>query len=180
METHNSLVSIVKKCSAGSTSAFRLLFDETRDDLFRFIRLRVSTREDALDVLQECYVDMWQALKSGKFVYVSDPELRGFLCLIARRRIAKLYRLWKPQVSLEDIVETSDTSFEEVSERGAAVSALQKLSHRDREVVELRYFSGLSFREIADLLNSGESAVKVRHHRAIEKLKHLLGYEKEK
>lgn len=180
METNQSLRWMVTECEAGSTSAFRLLYDQTRDELFRFIRLRVSTREDALDALQESYVDLWQALRSNKFHYSSDQEFNGFLYLIARRRIAKLYRLWKPQVSLEDLNDQPDgTDGYHSGESGAAVRALEKLRLKDREIVELRYFEGLSFGEIANLLNSGESTVKLRHFRAIARLRKLLGYENE-
>lgn len=180
METNQSLKWMVEECATGNTRAFRLLFDQTREDLFRFIRYRVSTREDALDALQECYTDFWQAIKKGSFTYVSDAELRGFLYLIARRRVAKLYRIYRPKISLDDLMDPPDETLDPIAreEAGAAVSALQKLTQADREVVELHYFEGLSFVEIACLLEQGESAVRVRHHRAMDKMRKLLGYEK--
>lgn len=180
METNQSLKWMVDECVAGNTSAFRLLFDQTRDDLFRFIRYRVSSREDALDVLQECYTDFWQSIRKGGFTYVSEAELMGFLYLIARRRIGKLYRFLKPKVSLDDLMDPQDETDDSLNreERSVAVGALQKLGRRDREVLELHYFEGLSFVEIASLLEEGESTVRVRHHRALDKMRQLMGYEK--
>ena len=61
-----------------------------------------------------------------------------------------------------------------VMDREILQTLLEKLSLRDREVVDLRYFAGLPFAEIANMLGDNESAVKVRHHRAIRKLQSFL------
>ncbi|HEV2949527.1 MAG TPA: sigma-70 family RNA polymerase sigma factor, partial [Gemmataceae bacterium] len=52
--------------------------------------------------------------------------------------------------------------------------ALDKLSERDREVLVLRYLEGLSTRETAAVLGIREGAAKVRHLRALERLRGLL------
>lgn len=178
METHKSLEWLVKESAGGRATAFRMLFDQTEDPLFRFIRHRVGTREDALDILQDTYVDLWFALERGKFTYSTDNEFWGFLSLIAKRRIARMYRFRKPVISLEDVVDIHDTS-EKCDESGrAAVNALELLEPHEQKVMDLRYFKGLKFQEIANLLGKGETAVKVEHHRAIRKLRKFLGYEK--
>ena len=157
-----------------SNPEFRLIYEDTKTPIFHLIRTRVGSREDALDIFQDVYVDLWEALGKGRFAYRSDPELLGFLYLIAKRRIAKFYRFRHFTVSLDDIEPAVEV---ESGERGEIVLALRKLGEADREVLNLRYFSGLSFKEIAVLLNKDESAIKVRHHRAMKKLKEILGYE---
>jgi RNA polymerase sigma-70 factor (ECF subfamily) len=52
---------------------------------------------------------------------------------------------------------------------------LARLSERDREVLVLRYLEGLSTRETAEVLAITEPAAKVRHLRALERLRGLLG-----
>jgi RNA polymerase sigma-70 factor (ECF subfamily) len=157
---------------------FQTLFEKSKDDVFRLIRARVGTREDSVDILQDVYVDLWIALKKGSFVYRSDPELLGFLYLIARRKVARFYRFRKVTISLDDI-DLGEENKTEAGETALLLQGIKKLNNLDQEVVRLRYFSGLSFKEIADLLDKGESAIKTRHHRAIMKLKEILGYEKE-
>jgi RNA polymerase sigma-70 factor (ECF subfamily) len=49
--------------------------------------------------------------------------------------------------------------------------ALARLSERDREILTLRHLEQLSVREIASVLNISESAAKVRHVRALERLR---------
>ncbi len=154
---------------------FWLIYEETNKPVFNLIRTRVASRDDALDILQDVFVDFWKALKRGKFAYKSDPELLGFLYLIAKRKIARFYLFRRFTLSLDDIEEGEETA---AGERGELLLALSKLGKDDREVLDLRYFSGLSFGEIARLLDKNESAIKVRHHRAMRKLKDILGYEK--
>ncbi len=178
MEPQKSLEWLVTESARGRASAFRMLFDQTETPLFRFIRNRVGTREDALDILQDAYVDLWLALERGKFIYSTDNEFWGFLSLITKRRIARMYRFRKPAISLEDVIDVQgENDGGDESER-AAVSALERLEPHEQRVMDLRYFKGLKFNEIANLLGKGESAVKVEHHRAIRKLRKFLGYEK--
>jgi RNA polymerase sigma-70 factor (ECF subfamily) len=152
------------------------IFERTKDDLFHLIRARVGEREDALDIFQEVYVEFWKALQSKSFVYRSDPELLGFLYVIAKRRIAKFYRFRRLTLSLDDL-EIGLEDKAETEDKVLLLTAIEKLNELDREVVRLHYFSGLGFKEIGSLLNRGENAIKVRHHRAISRLKEILGYD---
>ena len=54
-------------------------------------------------------------------------------------------------------------------------AALAGLGERDREVLVLRYLEQLSTRDVAAVLGISEGAVKVRHLRALERLRRLLG-----
>jgi RNA polymerase sigma-70 factor (ECF subfamily) len=56
-------------------------------------------------------------------------------------------------------------------------AALEQLPDRDREVLVMRYLEQLSMAEIAAVVGSTEGAIKVRHLRAIERLRNRLGEE---
>ena len=166
---------MVLESTKGDTQAFRFLYEECKDGLFAYIRRRVGTREDALDILQDTFTEVWKCFKDKGFAYSSDPEFMGFITTIARRRIARFYRFRMPTVSLEDL-EIADEEREGISD---ILKAIEKLNSSDQELVRLHYFEGLPFKAIARLLESQENTIKVRHHRAIAKLKEILGYEKE-
>jgi RNA polymerase sigma-70 factor (ECF subfamily) len=61
--------------------------------------------------------------------------------------------------------------------RGRVQAALARLADRDREVLVMRYLEQLPTREIAAALGTTEGAVKVRHLRALERLRGLLAEE---
>ena len=50
---------------------------------------------------------------------------------------------------------------------------IQKLSHKEVQLIELRYYEGHSFKEVADILNVTENNAKVKVHRLVKKLKRL-------
>lgn len=59
-------------------------------------------------------------------------------------------------------------------ERGRILETLERLGNNDREILVLRYLQGLSFPEIADALGTSLGTVKMRHLRALERLRPLL------
>ncbi len=180
MQNDGSLEKMLKQSSLGDKDAFRAVFEHTQKELFAFIRSRTAAREDAFDLIQETLVDLWMALKNGNFTYSSDSEFRGFLYTIARKKIARYYRFRRVTISLENLddILLDESDNYEPGEKTLLMEALNKLNKEDQEVVRLKHFSGLSFKEIAELLKREESAVRVRHHRALGKLREILGYEK--
>ena len=181
MENKEGLEGLVALCATGNTDVFREIFDELERPLFRYIRIRTKSRDDALDIMQDTFVDLWNSLEKGRFVFTSIEEFYGFVYTIARRKVAKLYRFTRPTVSLEDVSDLLPDEEGSVKEETILLfDSLTKLGDVDREIIRLRYLSGLRFSEIAVLLKKEEITVKVRHHRAIQKLRKILGYEEEK
>lgn len=178
MESKISLETLIEESRNGNSLSFKEIYDHLVDRLFLYVRSRSKSREDAIDITQEVFVDFWQSL--NKFEYVSEPKLYGFLYTIAFRRISKHYRFKRPQVSLEDVgdVFVAENNTVEITEAKRAAEALKHLNNSDRDVIILRYFSGLTFIEIAEILSQNENAIKVRHHRAIQKLQRILQYKK--
>ncbi len=167
--------SLIKSILAGDGESFRLLYGTLSPRVFRFIRPRARSREDALDVLQETFIDFWKGLPN--FVYVGDASLYAYLYRIASRKLSRSYLLER-HVSLESM---EDFIFEgEETEVGVAqdvMAALSLLKGSDRDILTLRHFEGLSFSEISQLLEENENTLKVRHHRAIARLRQKLNYE---
>jgi RNA polymerase sigma-70 factor (ECF subfamily) len=69
----------------------------------------------------------------------------------------------------------ADETVEDMSEELRRLrSAVAHLSEADRQVVELRHHAGLSFKQIAELLEEPLGTLLARHHRALKKLKDLM------
>ena len=52
--------------------------------------------------------------------------------------------------------------------------ALDKLESKDRTIIILKYFEGMKFEEIANILDENVSTIKTRHYRSMKKLKDML------
>jgi len=166
-----NLYRYIQECQAGDSEAFHELYKILQKPIFGFIVARTNSRQESLDLLQDVFIDLWKALP--KFRYRSDKEFYSFVFLVTRRKLANYYKT-KPEIvtfSEEYMTEVYEEPTEDLSQ---IRKVLNKLKPKYREIIELRYWSDLSFRQIAEYLDAKETTVKVRHHRAIEKLNSLL------
>ena len=169
-----NLQSLVALACRGDREAFRGIYDASNDKIFRFLLGQLGDRELALDTLQDTYIDIWKAFP--KFRFHSDEEFWGFIFTIARRKVyaarkyAQKSSVLVDNETLEFLHESTHPETPHHFEDLALSSALEKISTLSREVLNLRYWSDLSFREIAITLDTTENTAKVRHHRAIKEL----------
>ncbi len=169
MAQPESLEHLVNGSVAGDPEAFRVLAGKLDAKLFGYVRSRAASRDEALDLTADILVDVWRALKS--FRYESDAAFYRFVYTIAKRH---LYRSWKREtpLSLEGLGEEPSDS--PSYENASVAVAVEKLPRSDRDIVVLRHWSGFSFKEIGDQLQMNETAIRVRHHRALTKLRASL------
>jgi RNA polymerase sigma factor (sigma-70 family) len=137
----------------------------------------------ASDVVQEAFLRAWQRIGELK-----EPARFGtWLCGIARnlavdaRRRAKHIKLSFEPAIFESSATADDRAcpdpLDELSRReqhALVANALQSLDDATRPVVVLRYYDGLSSKEIAALLEISPAAVDMRLSRARQQLKKLL------
>ena len=164
---------------------FNVAFEAYNDELFRHASMRLRDRDRALELTQECFLKVFEYAHKGGEI----RELRPFLYRTLRHLIIDEYRRKKP-VSLEAMAENAEdmsvenflpsdesNTLEAAIERfngKLVMDALQTLPDEYREAISLRYVSGLSPKEIGDIVGQRENAVSVRIHRGLKKLKEML------
>lgn len=174
MEPRYTLKEYIEKAVTGDKDSFRGIFDAANDKIFRFLLGQFHDRTLAEDTLQEVFIDLWKGLP--QFRYHSDEEFWGFIFLIARRKVyACRKNAHKQPVLLENemlefLHEASDTETTHHEDYRTLFAALSNIGAVSREVIILRYWSELSFREIALATKTTENNAKVRHHRALKEL----------
>ncbi len=166
-------------------STFTDIYNTEADALFRFCLIRVSDREQALDLVQEIFTRFWQTMnQEGR--YIDYP--RAFLFTVARNAIIDWYRK-KKSISLESMADPeTDEPYEAIQDSDLMdsklegegrflISAISKLSSGHRDAIYLRFVEGLSPPEIAKILGISTNATSVRITRGIEELRKLTGYD---
>jgi RNA polymerase sigma factor (sigma-70 family) len=156
--------------------AFEQLFRDTRTDLLAYIVRRSVSAEDAADVLAETYLIAWRkldAIPRGErarmwlFGVARNLLLRGagrrrFSQALVERLAGELRSAHPPQSPVDD-------------ERSHALrAALVALPERDREIVTLTAWEGLTPKQIAIVMGTSANVVRVRLHRARARLKRQL------
>lgn len=157
--------------------------DELFDGLYSYAMTLSRNREDAEDLVQEACV---RAIRSADSIH-DEGNLKGWLFVILRniwlnqlrrRSAAPQIAELDPDVSLADVaIETGqdpDSLFARKMERQRIRQAIRQLPADQREIIVLREYEGLSYREIAAVLNCPIGTVMSRLQRARSKLRPLL------
>lgn len=158
-------------------SQFAALYTKYHDQLARFIYQRMGSREEALDMTQQVFLQAMIAL--------DRYEPRGFpfsswLYRIALNEINTRYRKTKNQrtINIDDagMAGMMDELQEPYSEEREEMllAAMQHLEEDDVQVLEMRFFEKRPFKEIAEIRDSNESAVKMKVYRLLDKLKGIM------
>jgi len=161
---------LVQKAQNGSKDAFKEIFDRLSDRFFAYIFSRTSNRDDSLDIVQETFIDLWNSLK--KFRYKSDQSFYGFLFTIIKRKLYHYYKKKQKIISLDRLDEKQLVQpATKQKNYGYILKHIDTLTSKNQDIIRLRYWSQMTFNEIAAVLNITETTAKVRHHRALQKLK---------
>lgn len=166
-----SAETLIREAKTGDKHAFQGLFDMLSDRLFTYALAHTRDRDDALDLVQDTFIDLWNALHT--FRYKNDESFYGFVFLILKR---KLYRHYNKRVQSVEFDEKyiTDNYTLEVEDYRYLEKIMGTLPQKYQELLKLRYWSAFSFKEIAAVMNVKEGTLKVWHHRAMGKLQGKL------
>lgn len=155
---------------------FMALYDQYSDSIFRFILFKVSNKETAWDLTQDCFLKTWQHSMSDKKAITNT---RAFLYTVARNLVIDHWRAKEKHATVDidaalHIIDDGNDVHREAVLRDEArylFQLLENLSEESREILTLRYTDGLSFEEIAAITGKNNIAIRVHTHRAIKKLR---------
>jgi RNA polymerase sigma-70 factor (ECF subfamily) len=154
-------------------AAFEALYRASRDDLFAYLAGLLRDRSAAEDVTAQAFERAYRkrARYDGR-----KGSRRAWLFGIARNAALDELRRRKRQAELaadpEDVEASTPEQGAEVAVRRAALrQAIGRLEPRERELISLKFFAGLTNAEIAGVTGVSESNAGTKLHRAIEKLR---------
>ena len=170
---------LLKAIAARDEAALAQLYDRYRTILFGLLMRILNNREEAEDVLQEVFLQVWR--KAGDF---DESRGRPFTWLVTlarsrgidrRRTLASRERVAEAgarEVS-EEISDAATDAFKS-EQRGLVSDALAKLPDEQKRPIMLAYFDGLTQSEIATHLGSPLGTVKTRMRTGMIRLRELL------
>lgn len=152
---------------------FGQIYDQYVERIYRFIVLKVETKEVAEDLCSEVFLRVF-----GEFQKDSIENMQAFLYQVARYTIADYYRQRANMkiVSIEQTEELfeEDSLFEDAVVR-AEIEEVRKaiclLRDEYQNLIIWRYIDELSIPEIAKIMGKAEGSVRVGVHRALGALK---------
>jgi RNA polymerase sigma-70 factor, ECF subfamily len=177
------LADLIERCTGGDQVAYATLYERYAPCLYRLAYSILLVDQDAEDVLQESLVYAFRSLRHY------DPARGAFrtwlyTITISRCRNARR-RKWLPTVALTNLLNVGiepPAPAEESPEARAAwqdvhaslARALRTLSPRLREAVALRYGQGLTYREMAEIMDCPQKTAESRVRLAHEQLRSAM------
>lgn len=154
------------------------LFEDHYDRIARYIYTRIGDKTEAEDLASEVFL---KALESLKTYQDRGLPMQAWLYKIAHNLVVdhlrkvtkfKVFPIEEQEIPDEsDPVSTAETGIE--MER--VKTAMQQLTESQREVLQLRFFSGLSSQEVSQILDKSDGAVREMQSAALARLRQLLG-----
>ena len=165
---------LMRRTQDGDTEAFGLLVKTHQRRLVRFATRLLGDAEAAEDAVQETFLRLWRL----RARYRPQGCLEHLLLRIVRNICLDYARLTRPTAPLADD-QPSPESLPETAAQArclaeAVEQAVQALPEEQRAVFVLSQYEGVSYREIAEILECPEGTVASRKHLAVQSLRRRL------
>jgi RNA polymerase sigma-70 factor (ECF subfamily) len=173
-------VELIHAIARGDDQGLAGLYDRYRLILFGLLLRILNSREEAEDVLQEVFLQVWR--RAADFNEVRGRPFTWLVTLARSRGIDRLRSLAARDrvatASANDRVEAVSNAADDTyksEQRGIVLMALQQLPDEQKVALVLAYFEGLTQSEIANRLGTPLGTVKTRMRSGMIKLRELLG-----
>ena len=163
----------------GDTAAFDAVYEQIAASVFGVVKRVIRDPAQSEEVTQDVLLDIWQ--DASKF----DAE-RGsavaWVMMLAHRRAVDRVRSVQKEAERERRVATADIPYDEVAEavestfeRERVRRCLDSLTDLQRESVNLAYYRGYTYGQVASLLGVPTGTIKTRMRDALVRLRDCLG-----
>jgi RNA polymerase sigma-70 factor (ECF subfamily) len=174
---------LIAACLAGETAAFGELVLRYQDRLFNTVYRLVDNADDALDVVQEAFINAYQSLgnfhgESAFFTWLYRIAVNAAISLKRKKRV--MVRI--DGADGEPIIDPLDPSdlarpghaLEQAEQERRVQRALSRLSPEHRAVLVMKEMEGQKYENMAEILGVPIGTVRSRLHRARLELRELL------
>ena len=169
-----NLPALMARAQDGDRDAYSVLLEESARIIRAFLARRLQDDSEVEDVVQETLLTVHRV----RHTYDPERPFLPWLFALTRRRLVDALRRQgrRPTtVSLDDGQELGVVLPRDHEHRDALNEAIAKLPEGQRDLIEMLKVQDIPVRDVARKLDMTENAVRVAAHRAIQRLRSLLG-----
>jgi RNA polymerase sigma-70 factor (ECF subfamily) len=156
------------------------LYEKYYDKIARYVYVHIGNKEEAEDIAGEVFL---KALKSLKSYREQGVPMQGWLFRIAHNLTVDYLRKMNKRrtVPIDSVVLEGNDNPANTAEKNIeferVTEAMKELTTEQKEVINLRFFGGLTSKEVGGVLGKSDGAVREMQRAAIEKLRGIMGVE---
>jgi RNA polymerase sigma-70 factor (ECF subfamily) len=171
---------LVKKAQQGDNPSFGELYERYYDQIFRYVSFKCGNASEAEDITGEVFLKMLESIQT--FEWQGHP-FTSWLYRIAHNLVVDHFRkkgrrrtvpidnaMGRAGVTASDLEHRAEVSMS-IAE---VATAMDNLTDLQREVIALRFASGLSVAETAAVVGKKDNAVKALQHAGLKKLQNVM------
>src|ERR1700710_262146 len=174
---------LLKRTAMGDERAFELLYDAFAGRVFGLARRIVRNPSQAEEVAQEVFLEIWR--RASRFDAAKGSATSWVMTMTHARSVDRVRsaqastdrELKVAYASHEVEIDTVVDAVESAFERKAVQKCLTTLTDLQRESITLAYYSGYTYREVAELLTTPLPTIKTRLRDGMIRLRDCLGVE---
>lgn len=143
----------ITKIKEGKIEYFKVIVDKYTRIIFGYFRKRLSIKEDAEDLTQNCFIKFYKNIEK----FNEDKEISPYLVQIAKNELKMFYRQKKPTLSLNE--EMAGKLENETNFSKDYLEIINGLPKKQAKILKL-LSEGFSYQEIADKLDRPLNTIK--------------------
>lgn len=172
---------LMRRVTLGDEAAFEQLYDQFSGRVFGLSRRIVRNPSQAEEVAQEVFLEIWR--RASRFDAARGSATSWIMTLTHARSVDRVRSVQASadrelkvayashEVEVDTVVEAVESKFE----RRAVQKCLGALTEVQRESITLAYYSGYTYREVAELLSTPLPTIKTRLRDGMIRLRDCLG-----
>ena len=159
---------LIDQLLAGKEEPYALLVDEYKRYAFTIAMKILDNRSDAEEATQDAFIKAFHALKG----FNRQSRFSTWLYRIVFNVAVSYKRKNRIHSSIEhhDRITVEDGDLERKDKQAFVMAAMEKLNEADRLAIQLYYIKEFSLDEVAELMGQNVNTLKVRIHRARQRL----------
>lgn len=153
---------------------FEEIYKKWGREIYSYLLFLSCSREDAEDILQDVFFKFWKMFDN----LIKLDNLRAYLFKMARNRLIdikrKRGRLRSGDINEEVLDFNSEDISEKVRKKEFVKKILSVLNEEEREIIILRFYENMKFKEISEIKGMKENTLRVKYIRILEKLRKVI------
>jgi len=167
------------KSSGNPERGYRMLMNTYQRPLYNHIRRLVQSHDDADDILQNTFVKVFRNIsnfeeRSSLYTWIFKiASNEAYTFINKHNRYAAFLNNGESSAELESkTVPTAQINGEQIREMLSL--AMESLPMKQKQVFSLRYFEEMDYRQMSEVLETSEGALKASFHHAVKKIETFI------
>lgn len=175
--TDKELIDLFKKADS-KNFAFNLIVKKHQERIYWHIRKLVVNHDDSDDVLQNTFIKIWKGLEffredSQLYTWIYRIATNEALTFLKKKKTRYLFSLSDYEGVLANSIK-NDPFFDGDELQLKLQQAILKLPDKQRLVFNMKYFDGMKYDEMSEVLKTSVGALKASYHHAVKKIEKYI------